>query len=110
MSHEGNRDNTIKDNFLNHILKLSYHLTPQIANATDITESKPVFPVTSSTFEIKILFHALEIHFILLKTKQCIPKAGQKFLRLKRLQKEGEQKSRIPIDHHTPKSMQSKPR
>ena len=110
MSHEGNRDITIKDNFLNHILKLSYHLTSQIANATDITESKPVFPVTSSTFEIKILFHALEIHFILLKTKRCILKAGQKFLRLKRLQKEGEQKSRIPIDRHTPKSRQSKPR
>ena len=53
MSHEGNRDNTInKDNFLTHILKLSYHLTSQIANATDITESKPVFPVTSSTFGI----------------------------------------------------------
>ena len=110
MSHEGNRDNTIKDNFLNHILKLSYHLTSQIANAIDITESKPVFPVTSSTFEIKTLFHALEIHFILLKTKRCILKAGQKFLRLKRLQKEGEQKSRLPIDRHTPKSRRSKPR
>ena len=83
MSHEGNRDNTIKDNFLNHILKLSYHLTSQIANATDITESKPVFPVTPSIFVIKILFHALQIHSILVKTKRCFLKAGRQFLLLK---------------------------
>ena len=34
-----------------------YYVTSQNANATDITESKPVFPVTSSTFGIWYLAH-----------------------------------------------------
>ena len=41
---------------------------------------------------------------------RCFLKAERKFLLLKRLQKEGEQKSRIPNDRHTPKSMEAKPR